>query len=291
MPKLKGKSFLDVGCNAGFFCGEALRQNAKRVVGIDQSSKFIDDAKKRYPQAEFLNQSWDYLPQEKFDVIIMLSALHYEKNPKELLNRIYNHLSDDGLFVLETGVSHEPIKRWIEVPRGVGSVLYPSYDLLINTLLGEFAARQIGKSVDQKGDPLSRYVFHCRKWNPVCVVLSGKSGVGKSNIERRLSNQGCTVISTDALLWRAKNFPIEVSSKVFAEYIKKIHPTQIDKWVNRVKDKVLSDAIADYLLLSLPKEDGIVFVEGYVFENKLIRDSFLKKAKAKKWKIWLANLE
>ena len=36
---LKGLSVLDIGCNEGFFCGEALRQGARRVVGIDMKSE------------------------------------------------------------------------------------------------------------------------------------------------------------------------------------------------------------------------------------------------------------
>ena len=39
---LKNLSVLDIGCNEGFFCGEALRQGARRVVGIDMSRGFLD---------------------------------------------------------------------------------------------------------------------------------------------------------------------------------------------------------------------------------------------------------
>src|ERR1044072_741458 len=35
IPALKGRSFLDVGCNEGFFCGYARFDGAERVVGID----------------------------------------------------------------------------------------------------------------------------------------------------------------------------------------------------------------------------------------------------------------
>ena len=48
---LKGLSVLDLGCNEGFFCGEALRQGARRVVGIDRSGQSIERAKKRFPDA------------------------------------------------------------------------------------------------------------------------------------------------------------------------------------------------------------------------------------------------
>ena len=69
---LKGLSVLDIGCNEGFFCGEALRQGARRVVGIDMSRNFLDRARQRFPDAEFRHGSWWELPDEKFDVILFL---------------------------------------------------------------------------------------------------------------------------------------------------------------------------------------------------------------------------
>lgn len=39
MPPLSGLSFLDVGCNEGFFCGYALFDAAVRVVGIDREPR------------------------------------------------------------------------------------------------------------------------------------------------------------------------------------------------------------------------------------------------------------
>ena len=51
LPKLEGKSFLDVGCNAGFFCGFADWQGAKRVVGIDSSEGFLATARELFRAA------------------------------------------------------------------------------------------------------------------------------------------------------------------------------------------------------------------------------------------------
>ena len=48
-----GASVLDLGCNEGFFCGEALRQGAARVVGIDANQGFLARAAAGFPAAEF----------------------------------------------------------------------------------------------------------------------------------------------------------------------------------------------------------------------------------------------
>lgn len=41
LPDLTGKSFLDVGCNEGYFCNAALAAGAASVVGIDASKSAI----------------------------------------------------------------------------------------------------------------------------------------------------------------------------------------------------------------------------------------------------------
>src|SRR5438093_5815394 len=77
LPPLSGKTFFDVGCNEGFYCGIALRAGAARVVGLDGSEEFIASARRRFPDVEFLLQRWDTLPNERFDVVLFASAMHY----------------------------------------------------------------------------------------------------------------------------------------------------------------------------------------------------------------------
>ena len=62
MPDLHGRSFLDVGCNEGFFCGFAHFQGASRSLGVDRSAPFIERARQRFPECEFLCQGWEKLP-------------------------------------------------------------------------------------------------------------------------------------------------------------------------------------------------------------------------------------
>ena len=48
-PPLEGKSVLDMGCGYGWHCKFAAEQGARQVLGIDLSSKMIEEAKRRNP--------------------------------------------------------------------------------------------------------------------------------------------------------------------------------------------------------------------------------------------------
>src|SRR5471030_2176904 len=85
MPEdFAGRSFLDVGCNEGFFCGEALKRGASRAVGIDANASLLIRARERFPEADFVHSSWEKFPDEKFDVVLFASAIHYEPDPQRL---------------------------------------------------------------------------------------------------------------------------------------------------------------------------------------------------------------
>src|SRR5687768_9381221 len=52
MPaSLIGKRVLDLGCNEGFFCFDAKRRGAARVVGVDRNEGFINTANERATEA------------------------------------------------------------------------------------------------------------------------------------------------------------------------------------------------------------------------------------------------
>ncbi len=289
LPGLKGKSFLDLGCNAGFFCGEALRQGARRVVGIDSSLSFISAAKKKFPKAEFLNQSWDKLPDEKFDVIIMLSALHYEMNPKKLLREIYNRLSPDGVFIYEGGIGNSEHQVWIEVPRSVGVVKYPSWPLFRDCLFEDFAVRRIGRSVNQAGDPLPRYVVHCSRKKPNIILITGDSGQGKTNIGFMLKSYGVVTLHTDKLLFEQARSEIKLKNETLNKYFLKFQANNIGSWVNNIKSDELSSGVIDFVLNSIPIENNLIVLEGYLFTNEIILSKFLEKCNTFGIRIWLCN--
>jgi len=166
-PYVKGKRVLDIGCNEGFFCIEAKKRGAIKVVGIDKNPKLIEKAKKRAPDIDFRTQDWDNLPNEEFDVILLLSTLHYSKTKQKLIDDIYKILSPEGIFILECGGVPGPGKD-IEMIRKNGSMVYhPTWKFLTKDLLKNFKQKDIGISVKKDGEGVERRIFHCKKLNSI----------------------------------------------------------------------------------------------------------------------------
>lgn len=202
LPALSGKSFLDVGCNEGFFCGWAHFSGASRVAGLDISDHAIGSARKRFPEVEFTCGSWSSLPEGPFDVVLMASALHYAEEPERLLERLVGLLTPTGVLVLETGVDAEALgPGFSEIARPVGDrVKHPKRDA-IRLICREhgWLYRRVGPSVRQAGDPLPRVVFHIAKPVSTAWLLLGDSTSGKSFQSQRLSQiPGTQVVSGDA---------------------------------------------------------------------------------------------
>jgi SAM-dependent methyltransferase len=185
LPSLLGKRFLDVGCNEGFFCGYALWDGARQAVGIDQNAAFIAKARQRFPRCEFLQQSWDSLPQGPFDVILLASALHYANDQPALISALMSRLQTDGVLVLELGVHPSLGNEWIKVKRGIDERSFPTMSKL-QEVLRNHAWKYIGPSVAQQGDPVPRFVMHVKRRRPVAYLLMQPPGYGKSSIARSL---------------------------------------------------------------------------------------------------------
>jgi len=97
MPKnLKGKTWLDVGCNSGLICIEAALRGAKKVVGVEVNKVWFQRAKKL---ASFLNLKeieyyhLDALGIERlgtFDFVSCFSLIHLDEveKPFEILKKL-----------------------------------------------------------------------------------------------------------------------------------------------------------------------------------------------------------
>lgn len=181
LPPLDGRSFLDVGCNEGFFCGFARYQGARRVAGIDMNGDFVHRAKTRFPDCEFLKQTWDTLPDEKFDVILLASAIHYAEDQPALIKRLVDQLTPDGTLVLELGIVSDPANHWVPVKRSIDTRYFPTMAKL-REVLEPYAWKYVGKSVSQAGDPTGRFVVHIRRRRPVAYLLMLPPSYGKTNI-------------------------------------------------------------------------------------------------------------
>jgi SAM-dependent methyltransferase len=241
LPPLKGKSFLDVGCNEGFFCGYAKQQGANRVVGLDMSTDFLRRAAARFPDCEFLNQTWDTLPDGKFDVILLASAIHYADDQAALIARLVDHLTPDGMLVLELGIVSNPNNEWVPVKRSIDTRFFPTMSKL-QDVLQPFAWKYVGRSVDQVGDPIKRFVIHIRRRRPVAYLLMAPSSYGKTYIANSLFPKAdIPVVMGDVMMDEIALGKVEVSRKLKAFMASSYKKGEVD----RVTRELFAEGLAN----------------------------------------------
>jgi SAM-dependent methyltransferase len=211
MPEIEGKKFLDLGCNEGFFCGASLAGGAARAVGVDTGEQFIDDARRHFPGAEFHLRSWDdFLPasDEKFDVILFASAIHYSPDQVHSLDLALNALTEDGTLLLECGIGEQEKAEGIYVRQvrydGIER-LYFTMDSLRATLKDRgYYIFQAFPSVAQGGDSFPRWVFHIRKTRSVILYNFDMPNSGKTYISN-FFRADVAYLSIDQLAHRMMN--------------------------------------------------------------------------------------
>ena len=258
LPPLRGKTFLDVGCNEGFYCGYALFDGAARSVGLDVDAEFIRRARQRFPACEFIQRGWDALPDEPFDVILLASALHYADDQPALIRRLVERLAPGGVLVLELGVHTGPGNQWMTVKRGIDVRQFPTRDKLIEVLSG-FACRFMGASVRQAGDPVPREVVHVARRRPLAYLLNVDAGGGKSSLARSLFlPAGVTVVSGDAVINDVARGVLPAPAELAALIQDGFSIRRIDRTVRRIFDAGLGgDLVALWLSRAEPGRDVV----------------------------------
>jgi tRNA (mo5U34)-methyltransferase len=98
---LRGKTVLDVGCNAGFYSIEMKRRGAERVVGIDSDDRYLAQARLAAEvhgvKIELHNLDVYNVAQlgEKFDFVIFMGVLYHLRHPLLALDLLYEHAVGD----------------------------------------------------------------------------------------------------------------------------------------------------------------------------------------------------
>lgn len=303
LPSLKGMSVLDLGCNEGFFCQQAWLAGAQRVLGIDASNFFIEMANKRLEnifaegqkddrKLEFQCSSWWDIPNEKYDLILFLSAMHYEEEPAKLLSFLKHHLKDDGRLILECGVLNKPGKVWEKVTRSIDKRYFPSEDYLIDVILKDYAVRYVQNSVDQGGDSVPRKVYLCTAKKPIMNFIRGGSGSGKTILAREFTNKGFKVISSDSYLWSiiAKK-PDKNMHPVYKKLHNELKTHHMHKASRLIKEadgvEIFCQDFADFLDLNLP----LTMIEGQLFTDETLFDSIKKELKKRGVYVWSTDAQ
>lgn len=101
---LRGKSVLDVGCNAGFYAIEMKRRGASRVLGIDTDDAYLAQARFAAQvngvEIELRNMSiYEVgLLRERFDLVIFMGVLYHLRHPLLALDLLHRHVVKDTLL-------------------------------------------------------------------------------------------------------------------------------------------------------------------------------------------------
>ena len=127
VPSLnKGIKVLDIGCGKGKAVN-LLAKNFPRSTfyGFDLSEEAINGAVEEAQELKNLNTSFkiqdvlDFTSNDKFDLIFAFDAIHDQPKPDLVLEKIYNSLSEKGIFLMQDILASTPLKDNINHPLGI----------------------------------------------------------------------------------------------------------------------------------------------------------------------------
>lgn len=100
---LRGKTVLDIGCNAGFYSMEMKRRGARSVVGIDYDESYLAQARFASKvlglDIEFRQLSVYDVAElgERFDIVLFMGVLYHLRHPLLALDLLHEHAAGDLL--------------------------------------------------------------------------------------------------------------------------------------------------------------------------------------------------
>lgn len=120
LPDLKGKRVLDLGCGFGEHCQRFVDLGAEAVVGLDISEKMLTLAKRKHsnPKITYVNLPMEDLDkiEGNFDLVVSSLAFHYVDDFPEVLTKIHEKLTENGLLVFSQehpiNTCHSGGDRW-----------------------------------------------------------------------------------------------------------------------------------------------------------------------------------
>lgn len=99
-PK-KDERILDLGCGDGILAVSIEKLGAK-VIAVDLSEDMVKKTKEKGIEA-YVMSATDLSFENKFEAVFSNAVLHWVKEPKIALEKIYNSLKNEGRFIAEFG--------------------------------------------------------------------------------------------------------------------------------------------------------------------------------------------
>ncbi|MSP12055.1 MAG: methyltransferase domain-containing protein [Chloroflexi bacterium] len=98
-----GERILDLGCGTGHLT-QQIAQSGAEVVGLDAAPGMIEQARKNYPDLQFvLGDGADFQFPQSFDAVFSNAALHWIKKSAQVVACVAAALEPGGRFVAEFG--------------------------------------------------------------------------------------------------------------------------------------------------------------------------------------------
>jgi len=98
-----GQRILDLGCGTGQLTARIAGSGA-RVLGLDSSPGMIGQARQNYPNLEFkLADAASFSFPREFDAVFSNAALHWIREPENVIQCVASCLRPEGRFVAEFG--------------------------------------------------------------------------------------------------------------------------------------------------------------------------------------------
>lgn len=165
--RLVGSTFLDIGCNNGYFVFRSREQGSLVSVGIDINESALSVAydvnKYFYNYGNIIFNSvsiYDYEPELKFDTVFCCSVFHYFGNrQRELFDKL-KKIMNRGIVYIEVEISESNINDIIKIKRPDGAEMhYPSMLAFEEMIKGKFNILSKHKSFKQPGSQFDRIMF------------------------------------------------------------------------------------------------------------------------------------
>jgi SAM-dependent methyltransferase len=302
---LKGRTCLDIGCNAGYFLFRLLGKEPQSLVGIDLGERFINIAKdlnKELFKSEILTFiygdvfSFDF--ERKFDLIVCFSSFHYFiGKQQDFITKCFDLLNDDGVLLLEveeypnniiSELSNEPR------PADKGRYDYPNYLKMKEYVSGIFGIVERYKSVNIGGSLYDRYFYRLQKrygmrpgmrpligeYKKTIIIITGLATIGKSTLCNEMIGDRLDYISSDIAC-----LAIEHEVKEIGEFMDLLREGVC---MNPKLSDTCCKVFVDYFFVKYIKRNQSpnILVDGFIFTLENVYNLFLAKCKEYGYRVW-----